>query len=118
MLVAADVERIMKEIPNLTANGIEPLIAPKFEESRNELRTFLPQVQYVAACLEKHFRPGELSCSSYALKHEVERISREENDYTYISNGAFIAGAILSGYSPRVDLNFINVMFKITRREP
>ena len=93
-----DCARVLAQYPNLTANGFSyrsrdgQVVAGGRIDSDGTRAEIDAARQFLRECCSqtKTIRPHT---SSYGLKHEAERwISR------YVSNGAFIAAAVLEGY--------------------
>lgn len=83
------------------------------QEERQKLLESLDQVEHVITWLRdknvekrKSINPNH---SSYAYKHLCEKT---EPQFGYISNGAFILGALLSGFS--IEIQGINAFFNIS----
>lgn len=100
---AQDCARVLAQYPDLTANGFSnrtrdgeicagaPLDSEETRAQIDRARQFLRECCYQT----KTIRPFT---SSYGLKHEAERWMRGVTSHSYISNGAFIAAAVLEGY--------------------
>lgn len=78
-----------------------------FERNREQMDTadFAKQVETVIGYLRDH-RIGKFG--SYGLKHKIEN---HHDRRIYVSNGAAICGALLSGYDPVREFNSPNCKF-------
>lgn len=105
-LTQADLDAVMTEYPRLTDEGyglsnLEPETSERLERERADLRRNLGEVQAAAEWISRQERQSRLSkrsSSSYGLKHVMERETG-----TYVTNGAFIAAALIIGVPARLD---------------
>lgn len=92
------VELQMARYPRLTCNGIQDYSCrPDFESNRKSLLQCLEQISHVIDWLElvNKRKTINFDCgSSYCLKHWCEKTAPQR----YITNGAFIAGALIQGF--------------------
>lgn len=86
---------------------------PKFEKERQDLRDHHAKVGEIVQWLRKHIAPIKTintKRTSYGLKHVVEK------DLGYITNGQFIAAAIIAGYDYKTYYGRPNVSFAMSER--
>ncbi len=110
MLNSSDEERqlaaAMSREPHLNQNGFGPGVFAKTARERDEnlanwrqdLRNSAERVEAVRSWLEENIEPRRTinsSARSYGLKHLAER------EIGYVTNGEFIAAAIIAGYAYR-----------------
>lgn len=106
-LSRAEIEKhlaqVMADEPLLNSLGIGAFGTPKPErmevlsKRREELWNYVPDIEWCAAWLVENIAPIKSinrRHSSYGLKHLAEKFSPRG----YITNGAFIAAAIIAGY--------------------
>lgn len=121
----SDVEQrlavVMAEIPLLHNHGVGVFDTNTQEEdvylaaARKELCSNVDKIKATLVWLSEYALPaskaGRHRISSYGWKHLVEA------DIGYISNGVFIAAAILAGYDYQISSNSPNVLFKMGLRD-
>jgi len=129
MLDAADVERrlviAMTEEPLLNDFGIGIYDMDRkkprekqlriLAENRKKLRESVEEVAWTAQWLAKNIGPIKTvnsRRSSYGLKH----IAEEHSPKRYLTNGVFIAGAIVAGYSYKITLGSPNPSFGMSEK--
>lgn len=112
----------MKEEPALNAIGISfPFDSSlslsqrqvKFKEAREELKNSFPEIDKIASWFQDNIVPIKTidrSRTSYRLKHIVER------QIGYITNGQFIAAAIICGYPYKAIYGSPNVYFGMSKK--
>lgn len=93
------VRAVLERHPTLTANGFDP----SGEPTRTSLLDYrgLCEVQGGIDYLVGRRRTiaDAYSVGSYALKHQAESWHRLNGRQVYVSNGAFLIAAIISGFS-------------------
>ena len=126
LLAASDPERqlaaLMHDLPLLCDHGIGVFDVPRrtreertrlLAENRKMLRQSVADVQRTIAWLQANIariKTVNSSANSYGLKHCAER------DIGYITNGVFIAAAIIGGYGYRLLTGSANVNFAMSKR--
>lgn len=114
-------ESVLEELPELTSFGIGIYsgTAPDqrqvaFDKERDELARAGLECAYIALWLRENV-PLQMRInrkrSSYGLKH----IAEDHLGY-YVSNGKFIAAAIMAGYSYRTIEDWPNVYFGMNEK--
>lgn len=100
--------------PNLTANGWRVGAKDdKYEEDRAYLVRGYENVERARQWMSERKKTKHTTkTGSYWLKHVLEREQKQ-----YITNGEFIAGAILAGFTPNRHSDGPNCSFNISRRE-
>jgi hypothetical protein len=86
---------------------------------RRYLRNKVEEVKWVVGWIENNLKPRKSlnrDYTSYGLKHLVERhYTATHDDFKYVSNGQFIAAAMIAGYGyQRYD--GANVLFTVSSR--
>ncbi len=106
---------IMAQEPDLTDFGLGISEGQDFEEEREKLRARLTDVAWTAWFLGSHIEHRKTinpERSSYGLKHLIEPLSPKG----YLSNGAFIAAALVAGFSCKRIENTPNLAFGMSER--
>lgn len=99
--MAKTLQQVMKEYPDLTANGFtyEDDVAAQFDENKDSLLKHSADFHYCIEWIERYIRPSKSfdnsigGKSSYGLKHLAE----EKSPNGYVRNGTFIAAVIALG---------------------
>lgn len=94
----------------------------KLHETRRILRSSVEGVEWVVGWIDTHLTPIKSlnrNITSYGIKHIVERHNHYvEGGSKYVSNGEFIAAAMIAGYGYSVPYTYndVNVPFTISQR--
>lgn len=130
LIDAPEIERqlakVMIEEPLLNSFGIGSFERPgtkwavsmmpeEFEKNRKSLMAEASDVKWCSEWLIGNLAPIKsinLRSTSYGLKHLIGRYSPRK----YLTNGAFISGAIIAGYRYRTFPDSPNVSFGISQR--
>lgn len=129
LLDAAELERsvavVMAEEPLLNDFGIGLYDGHRrkpreerqriFAKDRRDLRSNLDDVEWTVDWLAANIAPIKTinrRRSSYGLKH----IAEKQSPRGYITNGAFIAAAMIAGYAYTIPLGSANVHFGMSER--
>ena len=120
--VVKKLRQIMKEQPRLTDYGMgvydSKRLTPKeykkkLAQERKDLRESIDDITWTVNWLETNIMPIKTlnrRHSSYGLKHIAEKQSPKK----YITNGVFIAAALIVGYKGK--LNHTNPYFAMSER--
>jgi len=113
---------VMHRLPSLCSNGIATSdhwrLPPeeanhRLEADRTELRRSIEDIRKTREWLRKNvvkIKTITTDVTSYGLKHLAEE------DIGYITNGVFIAAAIIEGYGYRMLRDSLNVEFAMSKR--
>jgi len=127
MVTVKQIEKILKEYPTLNYNGFglpfdkkdlnnniitQEQYDDKFQKLRKELLKSVDQINYVITWLQDVQKAKSINKrrTSYGLKHMAEIAAPGK----YISNGCFIVGAILAGFT--IEINEPNACFNISEK--
>jgi hypothetical protein len=114
-----DILAVIDRVPQLTYFGVGLYESPKQLTSEELRRGQERLLESSAICTKvcewlasiKRAKVMNRHRTSYGLKHTAERHIGE-----YVSNGVFIAAAIYSGFSYRLDGDSANMMFAISEQ--
>ncbi len=116
------IEAVLKEVPNLTCNGVgvfDPLSKLSKKDYQSEFKTSQKTLLESAESFEKicewlnkikNINTINNSRTSYGLRYIAEK------EIGSVLNGVFIAAAIHSGFKYEIDLNEINVSFSMSEK--
>jgi|WetSurSiteA1Bulk_404760.scaffolds.fasta_scaffold216389_1 hypothetical protein len=118
-----EIERVMSEYPTLNYYGMTPppeRESENFETKRERLANAVGEVEMVLSFLTSIEKGKSINKNhtSYGLKHTVEAFSGEQPNgqpWLYISNGSFIAGALIAGFRVE-DTQTANSKFNMLER--
>jgi hypothetical protein len=118
-----DVQKVLQEYPTLNYSGFglfesgkalsskEKLV--ELQKQQEELCSALKEIQHTYDWLDdvQQIKSINTKIGSYGLKHDAEKSALSG----YISNGCFIAGAILKGF--KVQINEPNAYFNMSNKD-
>lgn len=107
----------MVQVPDLTDFGLGVSTSQDFEEEREKLRARVDGIAWASWWLDHlidHRKTINPERSSYGLKRILEPFS--PRGYRVLSNGAFIASALIAGFSYKRIKNTPNFAFGMSER--
>lgn len=108
---------VMRKYPLLTAYGYDLKKEHDFKSEREELKKLSEEIMYCAKFLKntKRIKGINYANNSYGYKHRVEKwIENNFGKHCYISNGSFIAAALIMDF--KMTVNKLNPNFNISRK--
>lgn len=103
-----EVRRVLSEYPHITpfgCNQLQPSFAADPRSPKAEVWNIdneqIERFELLIRFIHLNFTPAKALCSSYSLKHVIEKQNWIAHQNHYVSNGECMVAMIICGYKPK-----------------